>query len=291
MPLRTYIDTSRRFGSAFGSAFVLGVGRLATLVGGAAAGTGLFTDQPTVPALITTIAAGIGGAFLSPRLLTAHPKKRPIATVIYLTPHSSLSAILIAELVTTSTEARLIEGGALALWTVGVWWLRPAALGKRVAKWPDPPALDPDADDEAEDAEAPDGVAVVEKIPDDPAAAWWHLNAAKEDGVAPGTEIVAIRQIEDGRRVAAAIASKVHGEPVPKIELRRLSALLNIPVGLLAIEDIPGYGAGVQMLLIGPQPEATQADEDMWTEIAQTALPGVHLVEVNEYDLSEELNR
>ena len=287
MPLRTYIDTSRRFGSAF----VLGVGRLATLVGCAAAGAGLFTDQPTVPTLITTIAAGVGGAFLSPRLLTAHPKKRPIATVIYLTPHGFLSAILIAELVATSTQACLIEGGAIALWTAGVWWLRPAALGKRVARWPGPPSLESDADDEAEDAEESGEVAVVERVPGDPAAAWWHLKAAKEEGVAPGTEIVAIRQIEDGRRVAAAIASKVHGEPVPTIELRRLSALMNIPVGLLAIEDIPGYGAGVQMLLIGPPPEAPKADEDMWAEIARTALPGVQLVEVNEYDLAEELNR
>lgn len=286
MPLRTYIDTSRRFGSAF----VLGVGRLATLAGGAAASAGLFTDQPTLPTLITTIAAGIGGAFLSPRLLTSHPKKRPIATTIYLTPHGSLASILIAELVATSTQARLIEGGAVALWTVGVWWLRPAALGKRVARWPDPPAPETDADEEAEDAEASDEVAVVKQVPSDPAAAWWHLNAAKEGGVAPSTEIVAIQQIEDGRRVAAAIASTVHGEPVPTIELRRLSALMNIPVGLLAIEDIPGYGAGVQMLLIGPPPEATQADADVWAEIAQTALPGVQLVEVNEYDMSQELS-
>lgn len=286
MPLRISIDPSRRFGSAF----VLGVGRLATLAGGAAAGAGLFTDQSTLPTLITTIAAGIGGAFLSPRLLIAHPMKRPIATSIYLTPHTFLSSILIAELVATSTEARLIEGGAVALWTVGVWWLRPAALGKRVAKWPDPFVSETEAEEEVEDDEVSGDVAVVEQVPNDPAAAWWHLNAAKEEGVAPGTEIVAIRQIEDGRRVAAAIASRVHGEPVPKIELRRLSALMNIPVPLLALEDIPGYGAGVQMLLIGPPPEATQADEDVWNEIARTALPGVQLVEVNEYDLSQELN-
>jgi hypothetical protein len=78
---------------------------------------------------------------------------------------------------------------------------------------------------------------------------------------------------------------------VPTIDLRRLSALMNVPAGLLAIEDIPGYGAGVQMLLIGPKPEATQTDEDVWNEIARTALPGVQLVEVNEYDLSEELKR
>jgi hypothetical protein len=289
MPLDTYIDTSRRFSSSL----VLGVGRLATLAGSAAAGMGLFTDQPTLPTLITTIAAGIGGAFLSPRLLTSHPKKRPIATTIYLTPHGFLSSILVAELVATSTEARWIEGGAILLWTTGVWWLRPAALGKRIAKWPDPPALEAgnESDDETEEAATAGEVAVVEKVPNDPVGAWWHLNAAKEGGVAPGTRIVAIRRIEGGRRVAVAIASKVHGEPVPTVDLRRLSALMNLPAGLLRIEDIPGYGAGVQMLLIGPEPEATQADEDTWTEISRTALPGVQLVEVNEYDLSEELNR
>ncbi|MEW2467888.1 hypothetical protein AB0919_23130 [Streptomyces sp. NPDC046994] len=286
LPLRTYIDTSRRIGSAF----VLGVGRLATLTGSAAAGAGLFTDQPTVPTLITTIAAGIGGALLSPRLLNAHQKKRPIATFIYLTPHGFLSSILIAELIATGPQARLIEGGAVALWTAGVWWMRPAALGKRVAQRPAPPALAFDTDDQAVDAEASGEAAVAEKIPSDPAAAWWYLNAAKEGGVAPGTKIVAVRKIEEGRRVAAAIASKVHGEPVPNIELRRLSALMNVPVGLLAIEDIPGYGTGVQMLLIGPQPEATQADEDVWNEIARTALPGIQLVEFNEYVLSKELD-
>ncbi|MEU5297992.1 hypothetical protein [Streptomyces umbrinus] len=288
MPLDTYIDTSRRFSSSL----VLGVGRLATLAGSAAAGMGLFTDQLTLPTLLTTVAAGIGGAFLSPRLLTSHPKKRPIATAIYLTPHGFLSSILVAELVATSSEARLIEGGAILLWTTGVWWLRPAALGKRIAKWPAPaPESDDETDDETAEAETAGEIAVVENVPNDPVGAWWHLKAAKEDGVAPGTRIVAIRKIEDGRRVAAAIASKVHGEPVPTIDLRRLSALMNIPAGLLRIEDIPGYGAGVQMLLIGPEPEATQADEDTWTEISRTALPGVQLVEVNEYDLSEELNR
>ncbi|GGP84052.1 hypothetical protein ACWDY7_32235 [Streptomyces calvus] len=287
--LRAYfgsaIDTAQRAGSAL----ALGVGRIATIAGAGAAGAGLFIDQPTVPALVTTVALGVGGAFLSPRLVTSHPQKRPIATFLYLTPHGFLSSILIAELVATSTQARLIEGGAVLLWTAGVWWLRPAALGKRVAKWNIDP--EPEVAEETDGGEEPSAeVAVAEDLPDDPAARWWAIHAAKDGGVAPDTTIIGIERIEDGRRVAVALGSKTPGEPVPEIKLRRLSALMNLPVSLLEVQDIPGYGAGVAMLLIGPKPEASIADEDVWAEISRTALPGVQLVEVNEYDLSKELN-
>ena len=63
-----------------------------------------------------------------------------------------------------------------------------------------------------------------------------------------------------------------------------------MPEHLLAVEPIPGYGAGVAMLLIGPKPEAGPTpDTDVWAEISRSALPGVTLLEINEYDMSKEL--
>jgi hypothetical protein len=287
MPLRTYIETTRRAGSAA----ISGVGRLATLAGGSAMAAGLFTDAGTVPAILTTIAAGIGGAFLSPRLQLAHTMKKPIVFAIYLTPHTVLVSDLVTELACDATKGRLIEGGVAVLWTAGVWWLRPARLAKRVAKWPEP-TVETEAETEGGGNDAGAQAAVVAaELPADPAGRWWALNAAKAGGVAEGTRVIGVRPIEDRRRVAVALAAIDKGEPVPDIKIKRLSALMNVPEHLIAVEPIPGYGAGVAMLLIGPKPEtATARDEDLWAEISRSALPGVTLTEVNEYDMSEELH-
>lgn len=291
MPLRTYIETAGRAGSAViraGAAAVSGVGRLATLAGGSAMAAGLFTDAGTVPAILTTIAAGLGGAFLSPRIQLAHPMKKPIVCTIYLAPHTVLVSNLITELVWDAAEGRLVQGGVTVLWTAGVWWLRPAKLAKRVAKGPEPAI---ETDDATEDSQDSTGTEVTIVIPDDPAGQWWALNAAKQGGVAEYTRVIGVRAIEDGRRVAVALTAIEKGEPVPDIKIKRLSALMNVPEELLEVQAIPGYGAGFAMLLIGPKPEAVPiADDDVWAEIGRSALPGVTLTEINEYDLSKEFN-
>ncbi|GAA1554070.1 hypothetical protein [Streptomyces globosus] len=286
MPLRTYIDTIRRAGTAT----VSGIGRLATLIGGSAMTAGLFTDAATVPAILTTISAGLAGAFLSPSLGLTHPMKRAVILTIYLTPHTVLVANLATELVWDGTGDRLVQGAVAVLWTAGVWWLRPARLAKRVAKWPTP-VTEPEVTEGEENA-AGAQVEVVDELPDDPAGRWWALNAAKASGVAEGTRVIGARPIEDGRRVAVALAAIERGEPLPDIKIKRLSALMNVPEELLAVEPIPGHGAGVAMLLIGPAPEpppTAAPDEDVWSQISRSALPGVTLVEINEYDLSQEL--
>ncbi|WP_369384083.1 hypothetical protein [Streptomyces sp. cg36] len=283
MPLRTYIETTRRAGSAV----VSGAGRLATLAGASAMAAGLFTDAATLPAILTTIAAGLGGAFLSPRLQLAHPMKKPIVSTIYLAPHTLLVSNLVTELAWDAREGRLVQGGVAALWTAGVWWLRPAQLAKRVAKWPDP-VVETD-DTEGDQAATGTEVEAAVELPDDPAGRWWALNAAKKGGVAEGTHVIDVRPIEDGRRVAVALGAIEPGEPVPDIKIKRLSALMNVPEQLLEVQAIPGYGAGFAMLLIGPKPEQGPAhDEDVWAEIGRSALPGVTLLEINEYDLSQE---
>ncbi|WP_331735226.1 hypothetical protein OG590_40045 (plasmid) [Streptomyces goshikiensis] len=285
MPLRTYIDTIRRAGTAT----VSGVGRLATLAGGGAMTAGLLTDATTVPAILTTISAALAGAFLSPRLGLTHPMKRAVVLTVYLTPHTVLVANLATELVWDAPEGRLVQGVVAVLWTAGVWWLRPARLAKRVAKWPAPVA-EPDATEGQESAAGAEAEVVAE-LPDDPAGRWWALNAAKAGGVAEGTRVIGARPIEGGRRVAVALAATERGEPVPDIKIKRLSALMAVPEQLLAVEPIPGHGAGVAMLLIGPAPEpAVVHDEDVWSEIARSALPGVALIEINEYDMDKELH-
>ncbi|MFF4934265.1 hypothetical protein ACFY2H_36035 [Streptomyces griseofuscus] len=287
MPLRTYIQTTRRAGSAA----ISGVGRLATLAGGSAMAAGLFTDAGTLPAILTTIAAGLGGAFLSPRLQLAHTMKKPIVFTIYLAPHTLLVSNLVTELVWDATEGRLVQGGVAALWTAGVWWLRPGRLAKRVAKWPEPVVATETGDTGGGQDATGTEVEVAVGLPDDPAGRWWALNAAKENGVAEGTRVIAVRPIEDRRRVAVALTAIEKGEPVPDIKIKRLSALMNVPEQLLEIEPIPGHGAGFAMLLIGPKPEAVPAaEEDVWAEIGRSALPGVTLTEINEYDMSKELN-
>ncbi|GAA2417922.1 hypothetical protein ACFPFX_04715 [Streptomyces mauvecolor] len=284
MSLRTYIETAARRG---GPAVSSGVGRLATLVGTGAMTAGLFTDTGTAWAILASAAAGLGGAFLSPRLQLAHPMKKPITFTVYLAPHTVLVATLVTELAWGAPGGRVVEGGVAVLWTAGVWWLRPAKLAKRVAKWPEPVV-------ETDDTEATNGgagaeVEVAVEIPDDPDGRWWALNAARKGGVAEGTRVIGVRAIEDRRRVAVALAAAEKGEPVPDIKIKRLSALMNVPEALLEVQAIPGHGAGVAMLLIGPKPEAEAAvDEDVWAEIGRSALPGVTLVEVNEYDLSKD---
>lgn len=283
MPLHRYIETTRRLGRAV----ISGVGRLATLAGAGAMTAGLFTDAGTVPAIIASIAVGLGGAFLSPRLQLAHPRKKPITFTIYLTSHTALVANLVTELVWDATAGRLVEGGVAVLWTAGVWWLRPGQLAKRVARWPEPVVETDDAEGDADGTGAE--VEVAAEVPDDSAGRWWALNAAKEDGVAEGTRVIAVRAIEDGRRVAVALAAIEKGEPVPDIKLKRLSALMNVPEELIEVQSIPGHGAGVAMLLIGPKPEAeVVVDEDVWAEIARSALPGVQVVEINEYDMARD---
>ncbi|MEU8870282.1 hypothetical protein AB0D24_03805 [Streptomyces javensis] len=259
-PLRTYIDTARSR-----------IGRVATTAGAAALTAGLFTDAVTLPVLTAAVGAALLGLGFSPRLIAAHDKVRPVAMMVYASPHAGMAAILVAERVASGGVARLVEAGAVTAWTAGVWWIRPASLAKRIAKpWP--------ANEQIQEA-AP---AVVQELAD-PAARWWAENAAREGGIAPGTRLVATQRI-DADRKAAVIAATTPGEPVPEISIMRLSALMDLPEELISIDPIPGRGAGLRMLTIGKKREASA---DTWTEIARTALPGVELTEANTYELKE----
>ncbi|KUL64779.1 hypothetical protein ADL28_08830 [Streptomyces violaceusniger] len=262
MPLRTYIDTARAR-----------IGRVATTAGSAALTAGLFTDAVTLPGLTAALGAALLGVGFSPRLIAAPEKVKPIAMMVYASPHAGMAGILVAERVASGGVARLVEAGAVTAWTAGVWWIRPASLAKRIAKpWPA---------DEATEQPQETSPAVQEVA--DPAARWWAENVAREGGIAPGTRLVATQRI-DADRKAAVIAATTPGVPVPEISITRLSALTDIPEDKISIDPIPGRGAGLRMLTIGKK---RGASADTWTEIARSALPGVELVETNTYELKE----
>ncbi|MFD8463297.1 hypothetical protein [Streptomyces antimycoticus] len=263
MPLRTYIDTARAR-----------IGRVATTAGAVTLTAGLFTDAVTLPGLTAALGAALLGVGFSPRLIAAHDKARPIAMMVYASPHAGMAGILVAEHVASGGVARLVEAGAVTAWTAGVWWIRPASLAKRIAKpWPS---------DETTEGQPQETAPAVQELAD-PAARWWAENAAREGGIAPDTRLVATKRI-DADRKAAVIAATTPGEPVPEISITRLSALMDLPEELISIDPIPGRGAGLRMLTIGKKREASA---DTWTEIARTALPGVELTEANTYELKE----
>ncbi|MFC9219739.1 hypothetical protein ACFT8W_02795 [Streptomyces hygroscopicus] len=260
MPLRTYIDTARAR-----------IGRVATTAGAATLTAGLFTDAVTLPGLTAALGTALLGVAFSPRLMAAHEKVKPIAMMVYASPHAGMAGILVAERVASGGVARLVEAGAVTAWTAGVWWLRPVSLAKRIAKpWP--------AAEQVQEA-----VPAVVQAPADPAARWWAEHVAREGGIAPGTQLIATRRL-DADRTAAVIAAATQGEPVPEISITRLSALTDIPEEKISIDPIPGRGAGLRMLTIGKKREASA---DTWTEIAHSALPGVELAETNTYELKE----
>lgn len=264
MPLRTYIDTVRGR-----------IGRVATAAGAATLTAGLFTDAVTQPSLTVALGAALLGVGFSPRLMAAHEKVKPVAMMVYASPHAGMAGILVAERVASGDVARLVEAGAVAAWTAGVWWLRPASLAKRIAR------ARPAAEAITQPQEA--APAAVDQVPTDPAARWWAENVAREGGIAPGTCVIATQRI-DADRTAAVIAATNPGEPVPEISITRLSALMDIPEELISIDPIPGRGAGLRMLTVGKKREAPA---DTWTEISRSALPGVELMEANTYELKE----
>ncbi|MDW6061346.1 hypothetical protein SAZ11_29180 [Streptomyces sp. FXJ1.4098] len=204
--------------------------------------------------------------------MAAHQKVKPVAMMVYASPHAGMAGVLVAERLASGDVARLVEGGAVAAWTAGVWWIRPASLAKRIAR------ARP-----AEDQPQETAPAVVDQVPTDPAARWWAENVAREDGIAPGTCVIATQRI-DADRTAAVIAATTPGEPVPEISITRLSALMDRPEELISIDPIPGRGAGLRMLTVGKKREAPA---DTWTEISRSALPGVELMEANTYELKE----
>lgn len=270
-------------------------GRVATAAGAAVLTGGLFTDfltGPGIAAAATT--AGIGLA-TNIKLWKAPSSAKATAFCVYASPHAGNALLLVGERLVPSGSSGwlLAQVTAIAVWTGATWYIRPGRLARELV---DEAVLQEiaDATKEAEQKAAE----VVVAQPVDPnesdAARWWRTEFAGEDGIAPGTMLLDYDRISD-LCVAVVLASAHRGTPVPDISKSRLSAHLDVPEELIEIGPVPGRGAGVRLLVLGPKPEPTEAervaegDEAVWKEISSTAMSGVELIEANTYEIRKEL--
>ncbi|MFI6889929.1 hypothetical protein [Streptosporangium canum] len=264
LPRWPALDRARRRLQAVRSA----TGRVATLAGACAGACGLLTGGLTGVSLLADAALTLGG-LATLRLWKPEGQQRAVATALYLTPGVSLAALLIGEQLTPGIHpvATTIEAAALTAWTVGVWVARPAEIGRRLLTPPLP---------------APAAVDLVPAGPlvsDHPAAQWWAAKAAVQGGVAPNTVLDAIEPTGP-RSMRAIIRAAAPGEPVPDISIRRLSALMDIPEDEIAIDPVPGRGAGVRLLKVG-NPEETDDLGTRWAKhVAPKGMPGTVLTEI-----------
>ncbi|MEV5598909.1 hypothetical protein [Streptomyces sp. NPDC052496] len=270
-------------------------GRIATLAGASLLTGGLFTDAAMLPGLAAAAAAAGIGLATNLKILCGPHTVRATAIALYAAPHAGCAALLVGEhLIPQGGSPAWLMGqaSAVALWTGATWYLRPGRLARMVvdeAKAQDAAEAAEETAEEEAPEETPAPVA-VQPEPVSEAARWWATVVAAEDGPAPGTVLLAHEQISD-RCLALVIGSAVPGAPVPEIKPSGLSALTDLPEPLIAIEPVPGRGAGVKLVLLGERPQPVTArgsdDEETWTVIAQTAMPGVELVEANTYTVKE----
>lgn len=261
LPLRTYIETARDRS-----------GRIATAVGGGALAAGLFTGDLVGATVLATVAA-TGGGLVTTRNGDHDKAVKATADVLYAAPGVSLLGILVAERM--AAGVRLWEIAAIAVWTAGTWVLRPARLARRLLGQQATPAPV---------QEQPTQQPFVEQIVEEkhPLSRWWAENVATD--IAPKTRL-ADPERTSPTSMRGVITSTVDGEPVPNIDIDRLSARMDIPRDLIAITPMPGRGAGVQLLTVGTAPMALTPEQE-WQEIARAAMPGTQLLEVTTYPIA-----
>jgi hypothetical protein len=271
-------------------------GRVATVAGSAVLTGGLLTDSVTVPGVFAAAAAGVGLA-TNAKILRAPDAAKGTAIAVYAAPHAGVAAILIGErLAPNGAVSVLVQAGIVALWTGATWWVRPGHLAREL--------VDESVDQEITEANEGDTDAAAEvAVPEQPAyaspaARWWAEEIAVEDGIAPGTVLLEHQQVDDNC-VAVVFGSGKRGTPATVADnaTARLSANLEVPEELIEIGPVPGRGAGVRLLVVGQRPKPPEeeekktsgSDEEVWAEIAATAMPGVELVEANTYEMRKEL--
>lgn len=273
-------------------------GRIATVAGAAVLTGSLATDRVIGPGLGATVLTAGAGLAMSPAIWLGPKDLRPTAITVYAAPHVGCTALLIAQAAAPDTPLSItVQAGCVALWTAATWWIRPGQLARAfvgeaqvqelaVAQVPEEPAAEPEED-------------LLQ--PTTEAGRWWEREFAYEGGIAPGTVLLDHRQIDENC-VAAVIGSARRGTPVQTKGLAQgLSAHLDMAEDLIEIGPVPGRGAGVCLLVIGPRPKAPDpdpdpvkagtSDEERWAQIAKTAMPGVELIETNTYEFREELTR
>lgn len=268
-------------------------GRAATAAGTVALLGGLADTHFVLPGIAAAAATAGLGIAANRTIRRAPDDVKHTAAVVYAAPHAGCALLLAGEAFAPDNGVPLlIQAGLVAVWTGATWFVRPGLAARKLAE--DAAALaladvEPDAKKATETAPAP---APAGESAD---ARWWREEVA-EPGIAPGTRLLDHEQISD-ECVALVIGATERGA-VPKIHTDRLSAVVNVPAQHISTEPVPGQGAGVALLLVGPRPqpvieEAEDAESDeerTWREIAASAMPGVELLEVNVYTPRKELS-
>jgi hypothetical protein len=264
-------------------------GRVATAAGTAVLAGGLFSDSLTGPGVLAAVTTAGLGLATNIKLLRAPSAVKATAIAVYAAPHAGHALILAGErLAPDGGVSLLVQASVVALWTGATWYIRPGRLARQLA---DEAVLQEIAEAAKEAEEGAADVAVPDQADASPAARWWREEIAAEGGIAPGTVLLDHQRLSDDC-LAIIFGSAQRGTPVPDISRPRLSAHLDVPEDLIETGPVPGRGAGVRLLVIGPRPtpaDETAGDEEVWVQIAATAMPGVELIEVNEYDLRKEL--
>jgi hypothetical protein len=268
-------------------------GRVATVAGTAVLTGGLLDHSLTLPGVVAAASAAGLGLAANPKIWRGPSSVKAEAIAVYAAPHAGCAALLIGErLAPAGGVSLLVQAGVVALWTGATWYVRPGRLARDLV---DEAARQEAAEADTEPEQTTGTVVAAPAAPVSRAARWWAEEIATEDGIAPGTVLLEHQQVSESC-VAAVIGSAKRGTPVPDIPTARLSAYLDVPEDLIAIEPVPGRGAGVRLLIVGPRPQGAEAetktdksDEATWAEIAATAMPGVELVEANTYEMRKEL--
>lgn len=280
-------------------------GRVATVAGAAVLTGGLFTESLTAPGAIAAVTTAGLGLATNIKILRASDAVKATAIAVYAAPHAGVATILVGErLAPAGTVSVFVQAGIVALWTGATWFVRPGTLARELADEAVTQEITEANEEHTEAAvdvaapEPPADVAVLEPPADaSPQARWWADEIAVEDGIAPGTVLLEHRQVDDDC-VAVIFGSDKRGTPVtvPDNLTARLSAYLDVPEELIEIGPVPGRGAGVRLLIVGQRPKPAEeekktsgSDEEVWAEIAATAMPGVELVEANTYEMRKEL--
>ncbi|MFK0203422.1 hypothetical protein [Streptomyces lavendulae] len=267
-------------------------GRFATVAGSAVLAGGLVGDLVTGPGILAAVTAAGLGLAANPKILRAPSYVKPVAIAVYAAPHAGAALILVGERLAPDTGVSLlVQMGAIAAWTGATWVIRPGRLARQLveeAELQEITAVDTTADHENTEAVVP-----AEDPDESEAALWWRTQIAVEGGIAPATVLLEHRRVSR-ECVAAVIGSAQQGLPLPDISKARLSAHLDMPEDLIDIQPVPGRGAGLRLLVIGPRPkpadpEKNTDDEEVWAEIAKTAMPGVELIEATTYKIRDEL--
>jgi hypothetical protein len=242
-------------------------GRVATVAGTAAAVAVLIHPSLAAEAVLATGAVTAMGAGILRLSAPFAGHQKATATTLYAVPGVALAVLLAAEYAVAGASwgGRVpMELLAIGVWAGGTWLARPARVARHMVT-PRPPA-----------APAPVVVAPADHV--HPAARWWADRVAVKSGPAVGTVLEGIEQTGE-RSMTAIVRAAEYGKPVPDISVRHLSALLDLPEDQIAIKPVPGRGAGVRRLTVGPElAEVTGDPTTVWAEkIAPMAMPGAVL--------------